>query len=116
MRDSSLTMPDYIDFALDFLIAQTGITQPFAHRRLNCVENTLTALVRQWRPRVPLVPDREIRMSDETREALLGWIEAEEPGQGHTLQRLAVYAASVTDESVPEGWVRLYLTPRSARR
>src|SRR5829696_663013 len=68
VRDSSLTMPDYIDFALDFLIAQTGITQPFAHRRLNCVENTLTALVRQWRPRVPLVPDREIRMSDETRE------------------------------------------------
>lgn len=50
-------------------------------------------------------------MSDETREALLGWIEAVESGRGHTLTRLAVYAASVTDNSVPEGWVRLHLPP-----
>lgn len=106
-------MPNYIDFALGFVIAQAQITQPFAHRRLNAFENTVTALARQWRPRLPLVPDREIRMADETREALLAWIEAEEPGRGHTLQRLAVYAASVTDGSVPEGWVRLHLTPGS---
>ena len=51
-------------------------------------------------------------MSEETREALLAWIEAEEAGQGHTAQRLAVCAASVTDESVPQGWVRLILTSR----
>jgi hypothetical protein len=105
-------MPLYLDFSLGFVIAQTRITQPFAHHRLNVFENTVTALARQWHPRLPLVPDREIRMSDETREALLGWIEVEEPGRGHTLQRLAVYAASVTDESVPEGWVRLRITPR----
>src|SRR5215216_1410151 len=97
LRYLLLTMPDYIDFALGFVIAKSQITQPFAHRRLNGFENTLTALARKWRPRLPLVPDRVIRMSDETREALLGWIEAEEPGRGHTVQRLAVYAASVTD-------------------
>jgi hypothetical protein len=48
-------------------------------------------------------------MCGETRDALLDWIEAEEAGKGHTLNRLAVYAAAVTDDSVPQGWVRLVL-------
>ena len=105
-----------LEFSLNFILEQDRISQPFAHRRLNAFENTITALARRWRPRVPLVPDREIRMGDEAREALLAWIEAEEPGRGHTLQRLAVYATSVTDASVPEGWVRLDLTSRQAAR
>jgi hypothetical protein len=98
-----------VDFSLEFVLEQARITQPFAHRRLSAFENTVTSLARRWRPQLPLVPDRELRMSDETREALLGWIEAEEAGQGHTLTRLAGYAARVTDNAVPEGWVRLHL-------
>jgi hypothetical protein len=73
-----------LDFALDFVVEQACINQAFAHRRLNAFENTITDLAKRWRPRLPLVPDRELRMSDEPREALLGWIEAEERGQGHT--------------------------------
>ena len=101
----------FIDFSLDFVLEQTRVTQPFAHRRLNAFENTITGLAKRWRPRLPLVPDREVRMSDEARDALLAWIEAEDAGQGHTLTRLAVYASRVTDDAVPEGWVRLRLPP-----
>ena len=112
MLPSDVPMLLYLELSLDFVLRQARVAEPFAHRRLNAFENTVTGLARKWRPRLPLVPDRELRMSDETREALLSWIEAEEPGRGHTLQRLAVYAASVTDPRVPEGWVRLNLKSR----
>ena len=102
-------MPLYLEFALSFILSRAAVDQPFAHRRLNAFENTLTALARPWRPRLPLAPAQEIRMCGETRDALLAWIEAEEAGKGHTLNRLAVYAAAITDDSVPEGWVRLNL-------
>lgn len=80
------------------MLEQARIAEPFAHR-LNAFESTITSFAKRWRPRLPLVPDRELRMSDKTRETLLGWIEAEETGQGHTLTRLAVYAARVTDNA-----------------
>jgi hypothetical protein len=102
-------MPLYLEFALSFIVTQAGVSGPYAHRRLNAFENTITALARKWRPRLPLVPAREIRMCDETREAFLAWVEAEDSGKGHTLERLAVYAAAVHDDGVPEGWVRLQL-------
>jgi hypothetical protein len=102
-------MPLYLEFALTFVLARAAVEQPFAHRRLNAFENTITALAAKWRPRLPLSPAQEIRMCGETRDALLDWIEAEDAGKGHTLNRLAVYAAAVTDDSVPQGWVRLVL-------
>ena len=102
-------MPLYLEFALTFILSRAAVDQPFAHRRLNAFENTLTNLAARWRPRLPLAPAQEIRMCGETCDALLAWIEAEEAGKGHTLNRLAVYAAAVTDDSVPEGWVRLNL-------
>jgi hypothetical protein len=102
-------MPLYLEFALTFILARAAVEQPLAHRRLNAFENTITALAAKWRPRLPLSPAQEIRMCGETRDALLDWIEAEDAGKGHTLNRLAVYAAAVTDDSVPQGWVRLVL-------
>jgi hypothetical protein len=117
MRDGTPTAspvePLYLEFVLGFVIERSSITEPYAHRRLNGFENALTALAARYRPALPLVPDRELRMSNETREALLGWIEAEEAGKGFTLKRLAVYAMAVTDDSVPEGWVRLNLRSRN---
>src|SRR5688500_1495600 len=98
---SGLPMLLYVEFALDFVLEQARISQPFAHRRLDGFENTITGLAQGWRPPRPVVPDRELRMSDETRDALLAWIEAEDAGQGHTLTRLAVYASRVTDNAVP---------------
>ena len=102
-------MPLYLEFALTFILARAAADQPFAHRRLNAFENAITALASKWRPRLPLAPAQEIRMCGRTRDALLDWIEAVDAGRGHTLERLAVYAAAVTDDSVPQGWVRLVL-------
>lgn len=102
-------MPLYLEFALTFILTRAAVDEPFALRRLNAFENAITALASKWRPRLPLAPAREIRMCGRTRDALLDWIEAEDAGEGPTLNRLAVYAAAVTDDSVPEGWVRLNL-------
>lgn len=104
-------MPLYLEFALSFVIAKVDVDQQIAHRRLNEFDDVLRALANKWRPRIPLAPAREIRMCGETRDALLAWIEAEEASDGYTLNRLAVYAA--TDDSVPEGWIRLNLKQRS---
>lgn len=105
-------MPLYLEFALSFILGRAAVDQPLAYRRLNAFENALTTLASRWRPRLPLAPAQEIRMCGETRDGLLDWIEAEDAGKGYTLNRLAVYAAAVTDDSVPQGWVRLVLDRR----
>jgi hypothetical protein len=108
-------MPVHLEFTLHYLMERAELSIPRANHRLDGFENTLAALARRWRPERPLAPARELRMADETREAFLDWVESEEPSQGHTLERLAVYASgAVTDESVPEGWVRLNLNAVSA--
>jgi hypothetical protein len=100
----------HLEFALPYLIQSSGITQRRADRRLNGFENTIAALAKQWRAQLPLVPARDLRMADHTREELIAWVGAHDASQGHTLQRLAVYASgAATDNGVPEGWVRLYL-------
>ena len=51
-------------------------------------------------------------MSGTTRDSLLAWLEERETASGATLARIAVYACgAVTDESVPEGWLRLLMNP-----
>jgi len=102
-------MPLYLEFALSFLLARAAVDQPAADRRLNAFEDILTALASRWRPRTPLSPARELRMCEQTREALLAWLEGEETTEGNTLCRLAIYAVAVTDDRVPQGWVRLHL-------
>jgi hypothetical protein len=102
-------MPLYIEFRLAFVIARSRLSQPFAHRRLNAFENTLSDLAAHWRPIEPIVPDRELRMCSDTRESLMAWIQERESGQGQTLERIAAYALGVVDESVGDGWVRLML-------
>ena len=58
----------------------------------------------------PLAPARELRLSDETLETLLTWLERDDQPDGHDVERLGVYASgAVTDRSVPDGWVRIRL-------
>jgi hypothetical protein len=103
-------MPVHVEFTLHYLIERAGATTAHATHRLDQFEDTIARLSRSWRPAHPIAPARELRMADETREALLAWVEAEHAGQGRTLERLGVYASgAVTDDSVPEGWVRLRL-------
>jgi hypothetical protein len=108
-------MPVHLEFSLHYLIQRSGVSAPRADHRLNGFENAIAALARRWRPERPLAPARELRMAHETRDSLLAWVEADAAPTHHTLARLGVYASgAVTDDSVPEGWVRLQLGAKDA--
>jgi hypothetical protein len=107
-------MPVHLEFTLDYLIRRAGISVTPAGRRLDDFERTIARLARSWRPDRPIAPARELRMADETRDALVAWVEGDDVSSA--IERLGVYASgAVSDESVPEGWVRLRLdTPARA--
>lgn len=110
VRERQLHMPVHLEFTLHFLIQRCGTAASHADRRLEGFERTIVALARSWRPDRPIAPARELRMADETRDAFLAWVEGDDASKGRTLERLGVYASgAVTDDSVPEGWVRLRL-------
>ena len=114
MHGQRLHMPVHLEFTLDYLIRRSGDASPHADQRLDGFENTIARLSRSWRPARPIAPAREIRMADETREALLAWFEGDDARAGDTLERLGAYASgAVTDDSVPEGWVRVRLDSAS---
>jgi hypothetical protein len=103
-------MPVHLEFTLHFLIQRAGAVPPAADGRLDGFERIIARLASRWRPARPIAPARELRMADETRDALLAWVEGDAAGAGRTIERLGVYASgAVTDDSVPEGWVRLRL-------
>ena len=108
-------MPVHLEFTLDYLIRRTGSSVAPAGRRLDDFERTIARLARSWRPDRPIAPARELRMADETCDALMAWVEGSDtsapaPAPDPTIERLGVYASgAVTDDSVPEGWVRLRL-------
>jgi hypothetical protein len=103
-------MPVHLEFTLRFLIQRAGAAVPAADWRLDGFERIIARLASRWRPARPIAPARELRMADETRDALLAWVEGDATGAGRALERLGVYASgAVTDDSVPEGWVRLRL-------
>jgi hypothetical protein len=102
-------MPVHLEFTLDYLIRRSGDAMPLPDRRLDGFERAIVALARNWRPDRPIAPARELRMADETRAALLAWVE-DGASSRRTIERLGVYASgALTDDSVPEGWVRLRL-------
>ena len=63
--------PSHMDVRLDWLIANSGIEQGDAFRRLNAIENQLANLASQWRQVRPILPATELRMSEATREQLV---------------------------------------------
>jgi hypothetical protein len=107
-------MPVHLEFPLHYLIQRSGVSTSRADHRLAGFENAIASLARRWRPERPLSPARELRMADETRDALLAWVEeSDATDRQPTLERLGVYASgAVSDDSVPEGWVRLNLNAR----
>ena len=103
-------MPVHLEFTLHYLIQRSGASTPRADGRLDSFERAIARLASRWRPARPIAPARELRMAEETREALLAWVEGGDASADRTLERLGVYASgAVTDDSVPEGWVRLRL-------
>jgi hypothetical protein len=102
-------MPVHLEFTLDYLIRRAGASVAPAGRRLDDFEQTIARLARSWRPDRPIAPARELRMADETRDALVAWVEGDDDATP-AVERLGVYASgAVSDDSVPEGWVRLRL-------
>jgi hypothetical protein len=107
---SLVAMPVHLEFTLDYLIQRTGASVAPAGRRLDDFERTIARLARSWRPDRPIAPARELRMADETCDAFVAWVEGDGVSTDTPIERLGVYASgAVTDDSVPEGWVRLRL-------
>ena len=103
-------VPLHVEFELAYVAARSHVQQPNAERRLDALEGTLRRLAKPWRTALPISPACDLRMSEETLEALLAWVETEEAAHGRTLERLAVYVSgAVTDPAVPQGWIRLRL-------
>jgi hypothetical protein len=105
-----MSAPIHLECDLRFIIERCGITSPAVVRRLNGIENTLTALARRWRPERLIQPATDLRMADETRLALLAWIGADLPDAAALGPRLSSYIGGVVrDDGVPPGWIRLRL-------
>ena len=100
----------YVDYLLRFVLEQSADSGSGIAGRLDSFERALVALTRPWRAEAPLAPAREVRVSSETLDALLAWIEGGEHPNGREVERLGVLASgAVEDDSVPEGWVRIRL-------
>ena len=102
--------PVHIEFTLSHVIAHSRIQTASAVRRLNGFENTLAALAVEWREWKPIIPSKELRMSQVTNASLVAWVTANQEPLEEIVARLDVYlGASLIDETVPAGWVRLLL-------
>ena len=101
----------HVDYLLRFVIERSVASSDGIAGRLDALERTLVALTRAWRPdTTPLAPTREVRVSEDTLDQMLAWIEGGERPDRSELERLGVYASgAVTDGSVPDGWVRIRL-------
>ncbi len=100
----------HVDYLLRFVIDRSVAASDGIAGRLDALERTLVALTRAWRPDAPLAPSRELRVSEETLDQILAWIEGGERPEHPELERLGVYASgAVTDAAVPDGWVRIRL-------
>ena len=101
----------HVDYLLRFVIERSIAAGHGIAGRLDALERTLVGLTRAWRPDAPLAPARELRVSEETLDEMLAWVEGGERPDSGVLERLGVYASgAVTDAAVPEGWVRIRLT------
>jgi|SRR5215207_343412 len=100
----------HVDYLLRFVIDRSAGAGTGISGRLDAIERTLVALTRPWRADSPLAPARELRLSSDTLDTLLAWIESGDRPQMPELERLGVYVSgAVTDRSVPDGWVRIRL-------
>ncbi|HEU4720053.1 MAG TPA: hypothetical protein VFS59_01715 [Gemmatimonadaceae bacterium] len=100
----------HVDYLLRFVLDRSTSGARGIGGRLDALERTLVALTRPWRAETPLAPARELRVSSETLDTLLAWLERDERPEARDLERLGVYVSgAVTDRSVPDGWLRIRL-------
>jgi hypothetical protein len=102
----------HVEFRLDWPIALSQLENATPDRRLNAIENLVTALSRSWRRADHAIkPARDLRLSRATYKALAAWVELREPAVGGARVRLADYASGcvVDDRLVTEGWLKLII-------
>ena len=100
----------HVDYLLSFVIGRSVPPRAGVIARIEALEQTLVTLTRQWRSSPTLTPARELRVSGETLDMLLAWLEDAGPADRAALERLGVYASgALTDRNVPAGWVRVQL-------
>jgi hypothetical protein len=100
----------HVDYLLRFVIDRSTAVGQGIGGRMDALERTLVALTLPWRANMPLAPARELRLSSETLDGLLVWLEGSDHPQPSELERLGVYASgALTDPDVPAGWVRVRL-------
>ena len=100
----------HVDYLLRFVLDRSADASEGIGGRLDALERTLVALTRPWRAEQPLAPAREVRLSSETLDSLLAWLERADQPEQADVERLGVYASgAMTDQSVPDGWVRVRL-------
>ena len=105
-----LPRTSHVDYLLRFVLDRSTSGAQGIGGRLDALERTLVALTRPWRAETPLAPARELRVSSETLDTLLVWLERDERPEARDLERLGVYVSgAVTDRSVPDGWLRIRL-------
>ena len=99
-----------MDFLLRFVLDRNASAPYGVSSRLDALERTLTELTRQWRTHPSFAPARELRLSGDTLQSLLSWLEAPGDPAPADLARLGVYASgALTDGDVPVGWLRVNL-------
>ena len=102
--------PAYVELLLSFLVGRSDAGALTAGERLDSIEGSLGELTERWRADGPVVPARQVRMSERTAERLFEWVEADGPPRGRVLERLALYASgALVDPAVPDGWIRVHL-------
>lgn len=103
----------HVDYLLRFLISRSTVAGGSVADRLNALESAIVGLARHWRADGPISPSRELRASSVTLGDLLTWVEQGETPALDDLPRLGVYASgALTDDTVPEGWLRIHLGDR----
>jgi hypothetical protein len=103
----------HVDYLLRFLISRSTVHGGSVADRLDALESAIVALTHHWRDDTPILPARELRASNETIAELLAWVEQGGAPVPTDLPRLGVYASgALTDDTVPEGWLRVRLGDR----
>jgi hypothetical protein len=103
--------PLHLEARLDWVIESTRLRRASPRRRLYAIENSLASLAEPWRRRGPLDSVRDVRMSEATLRAMIGWLlEGGTPGHDFHPRLCPYLLEAVVSPTVGDGWVRVLLS------
>jgi hypothetical protein len=78
----------HVEFRLDWITRVARLEKATPDRRLNAIENLLTALTKGWREGGMPILAPDIRLSGQTCHALAEWVQLREPAVNRAAERL----------------------------